>query len=205
MKVPQVRVAAKFAIRMAHEYKLALRTSLLKFLRMSDRKRWSPSASLSENWDERMAIIARLIPDGAPVLEFGAGRMVLKQYLKPGTVYTPSDIVDRGPGTIVCDLNAEELPKFARHDVVVFAGVLEYIFDVPRLIAHLVDVADVFVFSYAITDSYGVRRSRRRHGWVNDYSSADLDSIFASHKMVCDREDTWDGHRICRFVKSAGL
>ena len=76
--------------------------------------------------------IAKLIPAGSNVIEFGAGRRQLEKFLPAGCTYTPSDLVDRGPGTIVCDLNRPPLPdlRHLRLKVAVFGGVLEYVADV---------------------------------------------------------------------------
>ena len=108
--------------------------------------------------------MATPIRPGSSVLEFGAGRMVLKQSLPEGCRDTPSDIVDRGPRTIVCDLNARTLPDFPHHDVAVFSGVLEYVHDVPRVVALLARTVDTVVASYADTDSVARRITRRAHG-----------------------------------------
>src|SRR5438105_2510155 len=107
-------------------------------------------SSLSPTWDTRTEMLAGLIKPGA--LEFGAGRMVLKNFLPANCVYTPSDLVDRKNGTWVCDLNSPELPAFPSHDVAVFSGVLEYLNDLPMLAAHLSVFVQEVVASYAVTD-----------------------------------------------------
>src|SRR5205814_2229019 len=116
----------------------------------SDYRRWGDSRSLSPDWDSRTEQIARLIPPGATVLEFGAGRMTLRNYLPEGCQYTPCDLVDRGGGTIVCDLNARELPAFPPLDVAVFSGVLEYINDINYLISHISGSVSTIIASYAV-------------------------------------------------------
>lgn len=140
-----------------------------------------------------------LVSAGDSILEFGAGRMVLRDHIPPGCAYTPSDIVDRGAGTVVCDLNGP-LPDFAPHDVAVFSGVLEYVNNVPRLIEHLADVAKTIVVSYAVVDSNP--DGRRSHGWVNDYTSEQFVSLFSRAGFVCDHEEMWKTQKIFRFVRS---
>ena len=83
--------------------------------------------------------------------------MALSEFLPLGCSYTPSDIVDRGLNTIVCDINAPTLPLFPPHQVAVFSGVLEYVWDVPRLIKHLSPGIEMFVLSYAITEMHKFR------------------------------------------------
>ena len=94
----------------------------------SDLTRWENIENLDEEWDARTIMMARLIPPNSSVLEFGAARLVLREYLPTNCSYQPSDIVDRGDNTIVCDLN-DEFPDLSHHYThVVFSGVLEYIF-----------------------------------------------------------------------------
>ncbi len=130
----------------------AAKTILLKRDGRSDTGRWSDPSNLNESWDVRTAALAKFVPPGSSVLEFGAGRRVLPRYLPAGCQYTPSDLVDRGPGTLVCDLNAAQLPLFPEHDVAVFSGVLEYVLDMDRLLDHLAPTCRIIVASYAPTD-----------------------------------------------------
>ena len=146
-----------------------INTSLRSAVGRSDYQRWGNKQSLSPFWDSRTKKIANQIEPGTSVIEFGAGRLVLKTFLTENCSYTPSDLVDRGNGTIVCDLNSDTLPQFQAYDVAVFSGVLEYINNVPRLIRYLSSCVNVIIASYAVTDTN--KRNRRVHGWVNDYSS----------------------------------
>ena len=98
----------------------------------ADYRRWKALQHHEQWWDERTEEMARLIPPGSIIIEFGAGRRQLERFLPPGCKYVPSNLVDRGPGTIVCDLNRLPLPDL-RHlclNVAVFGGVLEYVADV---------------------------------------------------------------------------
>lgn len=178
-----------------------LRTTLLKHRHPSDMARWQAKGSLSLEWEPRTRLLASLVPAGSSVLEFGAGRMTLAQFLPEGCRYTPSDIVERGPGTIVCDLNAPDLPDFPSHDVAVFSGVLEYVNDVPRLIAHLTPVIGVFILSYAILETHTNRINRRASGWVNDYDSSSLEGIFRQNGYHPDHVEMWRSQKVYRFVK----
>lgn len=145
--------------------------------------------------------MAALVPPGSSVIEFGAGRRILEGALPPGCRYTPSDLVDRGGGTIVCDLNAARLPDFDHHDVAVFSGVLEYVFDVSRLVSHLATRVNIVVASYATLDRN--RAGRRRHGWVNDFTEAEFMSVFESAGFVCDLREAWKTQTIFYFRRSS--
>jgi hypothetical protein len=180
--------------------KNAVRTAWRRQRQGSDVARWSSEGTLSPDWDGRTRLIASLIPAGSSVLEFGAGRLVLRDYLPSGCRYTPSDLVDRGAGTIVCDLNAKVLPDFPRHDVAIFSGVLEYVNDVPRLVRHLSPRVNAFVLSYAVTDTNASLVYRRADGWVNDFSASALVKVFADHGFRCDRTESWRSQQVFRFV-----
>lgn len=164
----------------------------------SDFSRWSKPKSLSPLWDERTRKLAGMVTPGSTVLEFGAGRRVLEQMLDRPARYTPSDLVDRGPGTIVCDLNARPLPHFGAHDVAVFSGVLEYVNDVPSLIQHLRGSVKTIVASYAVLERN--RDERRAGGWVNDYTSAQFVAVFDEQGFDCVESSSWQSQELYRFV-----
>ena len=180
-----------------------LRTVGMMLFNRSDYQRWSEAANLHKDWDTRSELIATLIPDHSSVLEFGAGTMALKRFLPKHCRYTPSDIVDRGDGTIVCNLNDARLPVFAYHDVVVFGGVLEYVYDIHKLISHLSDSCGSIIVSYAVTNVAGQRTAlqRRKHGWVNDHDKDELISIFSACGFSCNRVVRWNDQLIFIFNK----
>jgi hypothetical protein len=181
-----------------------LATTLRKHFNASDQRRWSKISSLSKDWDERTVTIARMIPSGTSVLEFGAGRLVLKMHLPAGCRYTPSDICDRGEGTIVCDLNQRPLPFFPQHDLIVFSGVLEYIHNVPEVMTHLRGCCDSILASYVCATDKGKLEilQRRRAAWVNDYTAAELIAAFEQTGFACVEDVPWrSNQRIFRFQK----
>ena len=169
----------------------AFSTESRRWFRGSDRARWSKTENLAHDWQSRTLQMARFIPEGAKVLEFGAGRMILRDHLPAGCTYIPSDLVDRGPGTIVCDLNDRQLPAFPQFDVAVFSGVLEYVHDVPRLITHLGSFGNTIVASYACADAIPSAMKRRSMGWVNDFKEQQLHDLFAKCGWHCQRRDQW--------------
>ena len=176
-------------------------TSMRKLQNRSDYKTWGDKNSLSKDWDGRTGKIATLIEEGSSVIEFGAGRLVLQKNLPMGCTYTPSDIVDRGQGTIVCDLNSKHLPEFQAYDVAVFSGVLEYVNNVPKLIFHLSSSVEMVVVSYAGADLS--THNRRAYGWVNDYSSKEIIKIFKDCGFCCIHTESWQNDQlIYKFTKS---
>ena len=167
----------------------------------SDRSRWSNETELSEEWDTRTKILAEMITTQSKIIEFGAGRLSLKKYIPAGCSYTPSDIVDRGDNTIVCDLNKNNLPQFKTYDVAVFSGVLEYIYDVPRLINYLSNNIDTFILSYAPVEYGGGQYKRTKCGWVNHYTSQEIISLFSSLGLKCITSQKWHKQMLYKFEK----
>jgi len=181
-----------------------------RVLNRSDQQRWSDLTNHEKWWDERTAKIARLIPAGSRVIEFGAGRRQLANVLDSSCSYTPSDLVERGPGTFVCDLNQRPLPSLSHlgADTAVFGGVLEYIHDVQSLVKWLAEHVSTCVASYACTSTEDRMASRMRHGtsryyygYMNSYSEADLISLFQRAGFRCIARDPWNAQRMFVFVK----
>lgn len=185
------------------------KTVLLKSLNRSDYQRWTNPSSLEAWWETRTQKIAALIPRGTRVIEFGAGRRWLESYLDPSCSYLPSDLVDRGPGTIICDLNQRPLPNL-RHvqpDVAVFAGVLEYIRNLESVIDWLSGQVSICIASYAYTQlssnplqNIRARLSRAYYGYMNSYTEEDLIGLFSRHGFLCTSKDTWTTQRIFVFA-----
>ena len=123
---------------------------LCKLLHQSDYQRWTTPGSLETWWDTRTEKIAQLIPHNTRVIEFGAGRRQLEKFLDRSCTYIPSDLIDRGPGTIICDLNQRPLPdlRYVQAEVAVFSGVLEYIRDLESLIEWLSEQVPFCIASY---------------------------------------------------------
>jgi hypothetical protein len=177
----------------------------------ADYQRWSSPDGLEAWWEERTQAIAELIPPESRVIEFGAGRRQLEKYLAPTSTYIPSDLVDRGPGTLICDLNDRPLPDLSRlkPSVAVFGGVLEYVKDVESLVSWLrTQGIQTCIASFepvpAATGAYsrGRHRVRRRYfGYMNDLTDSSLVQAFAAAGMVCVDRRTWTTQVIYRFEK----
>jgi hypothetical protein len=93
----------------------------------------------------------------------------------------------------VCDLNAPSLPDFPFHDVCVFGGVFEYIQDVHRLVSRLRKTCHTVIISYCAAESARRRKifTRRRKGWINDYTADELIGIFESAGFECVERHPW--------------
>jgi hypothetical protein len=166
----------------------------------SDRRRWSDADEFLPEWDERTRIIARLIPSGSHVIEFGAGRRALETYLPSGCTYVPSDLIDRGQLTVVCDLNLEPRPDLRPLgvDTAVFGGVLEYVQNLESLVPWVLRDVDYCIASY---ECARVRRSdwrrlqesvaRARLGWVNTFHEDEFVELFQREGFAMVHRELW--------------
>ncbi len=202
----RTRVVAALGARLA-------KVAALRALRASDRGRWAKPENLEVWWDERTRLLAELVPPGSRVIEFGAGRRQLERYLDQSCTYVPSDLVDRGPGTIVCDLNQRPLPDLSRvrPDVAVFGGVLEYVANTEALIAWLAPAITRCVASYAYVDPNAglaerVSRyvERWRNGYMSHHTEQELIDLFGRNGFVCNERRTWQAQGLFRFDKARG-
>lgn len=170
-----------------------------RLLGRSDVSHWSDPVSFDVEWDERARVAAALIPAGARVVEFGAGLRQLEAFLDPGvSSYIPSDLVDRGPGTLILDLNSRPLPSIENADTAVFCGVLEYLADVPEVVRWLSGWAGHCIVTYNCAsssprtlDRVAEVARRARSGWVNTFSEPDLCEQFASAGYELVERRTW--------------
>jgi Methyltransferase domain len=190
-----------------------VRSLLNRVLHRSDYKMWSDPANLSPEWDQRTQRLAKFVPVGARVIEFGAGRRELERHLASGCTYFPSDLVDRGNGTVVLDLNHPDKPDL-RHlnaEVAVFGGTLEYVSDLPALVHWLSEqISDRCICSYATARS---RRGtlaraweaflRARDSWVNAFTEEELIQLFSSSGFRCAIRDTWKGQTLFVFDRGS--
>ena len=125
-----------------HDWSTRLGAIRCKIFGASDVSRWADAGKFND-WEERTKLIATLIPAEARVIEFGAGKRQLEKHLDSTCTYVPSDLVSRGPDTIVLDLNKRPLPDLSTQsfDVAVLAGVLEYVADLPSFVRWLAALA----------------------------------------------------------------
>jgi hypothetical protein len=112
----------------------AKRTARMIARRGTDIARWSDDNSYDPEWRQRSSQIAAHIKPKSSVLDIGCGLMSLREFLPQDCRYQPVDIVARAPETIICNFNQRELPPRELYDVVVCAGLLEYIHEVEWFI-----------------------------------------------------------------------
>jgi hypothetical protein len=179
-------------------------------VRRTDRERWSDPRNIYDSWEPRTKMVAALVPNNSRVIEFGAAKRRLEKYLDPSCTYQPSDVVERGEGTLVCDLNERPLPDLGAdvYDVAVIIGVLEYVRDVPAVLDWLAQYVSMFVVTYACAKANGKsprarveKVARLRHGWVNDYREEEFRALFTDRGFRLIHDDNWENQRVFAFSR----
>lgn len=169
----------------------------------SDVTRWAAEKNLNDRWDDRTKIIARFIRDGDRVIDFGAGKMRLRDLIAKSCRYTPVDIVAREDGMIAADLNQLPLPALEHHDVAVFGGVMEYLHDVPAVVAAVTPIASRIIVSYTILENKPQIMGRRANGFANDYTEAQFRGIFENAGFKEIGREVWGKQILYHFESGA--
>ena len=184
----------------AHELINVLKVLRCRMFGGADLERWQDLSNHDASWEERSRLIASVIEPKNRVIEFGAGRRKLQTYLDRTCAYIPADLVERGAGTLVCDLNSRPLPDLSgiRADLAVFAGVLEYLRDLPAIPRWLARHVPMCIVSYecANTPPHTMKRmreiiARSGIGWVNTYGRDEFLALFTSAGFKCVQTLNW--------------
>jgi hypothetical protein len=179
---------------------IVINTIDLRSEKKSDVSRWKDNNQLFNDWNERSALLGDFLRPNLRILEFGAGNMFLKTYLKNYKSYTPSDIIKRFDETIVCDLNRPLLIDLSIFDVAVFSGVLEYVYDIDSVFNQLNrNNVKQIVMSYCCSDV--VEISRAKNGWLSDYTKSELELIFIKYNYRIKSYIEWRKQSIYNLVK----
>ncbi len=179
--------------------RVAKRTRVLKSFQRSDLKRWKNDRELSENWNERIELMAGMVPENARVIEFGAGKMALKKYLPSNCEYQGADIIKRSPEMLVCDLNEGIGFSLAAYDTAVFSGVLEYVYDIDKVFELLNEKIGLIILSYACEDAFSENRERK--GWLSDYKKEELEAVFQKYDYKIRDYREWRRQSIYKLEK----
>jgi len=143
---------------------------------LSPQRAW---AHVETVWEGRAAKVSPWLRGKRRVADFGCGLMSLEKYIDETAEYVPIDVVPRDYRTIIVDFETEPLPKIDC-DIAVMIGVLEYISDIPSVLAQL-SLYPEAVISYNhffIQDVlYALRLKPRRVSWKHRYSQRRFNSI----------------------------
>jgi hypothetical protein len=123
----------------------------------------------------------------------------LERALPKDCAHLATDLVPRGPGSMVIDLNAALLPPLGGQDTAVLCGVLEYLRDLPAVARWLArQGVGCVIASYnpALSTPGGPARAvewlrRAQRGWVNAYDEHELLAAFAAAGFELELRRIW--------------
>jgi len=124
----------------------------------------------------------------------------LQSYLDPSCFYVASDLTQRGEDTLILDLEDRPLPSLPGEpfEVAVFAGVLEYLSDVPGVVSWICGRVTTCLLSYECVprtdgpyERLRLTLDRAAMGWVNGYTEMELKMIFANSGFSCIEQTLW--------------
>jgi hypothetical protein len=126
---------------------------------------WVRVAASAPPWDARNRMIAKHIPPGTRVIEFGSGAQWLRRHASLGA-YHPVDCVPGEGDVFLCDYNRDARFPDVSADLVVMSGFLEYIINIEVFLESLGAAYPGLrcVFGWAF-EPYAPSK-RAEHGWI---------------------------------------
>jgi hypothetical protein len=156
--------------------------ALLTLVRRTNVRRWAKNIHEVPTWDARNRVIAELVPPGITVMDIGAGAQTMRQHLKGIALYTPCDLFQTTPDTLICDFNRGILPQVPQvHDLAICSGVLEYVCDEDIFFKFVTKWSRGVILSYNVRLPDDSKVDRLAKDWVNHFSLEEIRKIVASH------------------------
>jgi hypothetical protein len=160
-------------------------------------KNWSSLEHFDPTWARRIEAMAAHVPPRSAVMDLGCGPMWLKE-ARPDIDYTGVDYKFRGFGCVVADFNKGQFP-LSSSEVMFVSGCLEYIKDPEWFIAKVTHGSSRCIVSYCVTDFNPDLAARRRAGWVNDLSKAQIERLFRERDFSLSVLDEYSKNLIFVF------
>ena len=164
--------------------------------------RWLSADAYNRGWAERSEQLVNMFIEAEyeeekpyTVAEYGCGANApVEKACAAYSNFSVSkfDITKWDEQTTVQDLNNANI-ELQKCDVSVFSGVLEYLNDVPSVIATAMDSSEYLLLSYAFlpaaskqADKSYINHLKRRvkHGWRNHYSLDELTSLLSKTGVI---------------------
>ncbi|SNY94282.1 Methyltransferase domain-containing protein [Cohaesibacter sp. ES.047] len=150
-----------------------------------NRENWQDETLLQKDrWLPRAKRACMFVRPGERVLDLGCGYQLSRPFLEPACSYTPCDISQRTPDTIVCDLNNGEFPE-GQFDAVLVLGVWEYTPNIDFILDKLRQQAKKVIFSYCMSNdtSEQMIQQRTKFRWLTHWNASELDNMFKRHQF----------------------
>ncbi|MCY0966452.1 methyltransferase domain-containing protein [Parathalassolituus penaei] len=170
------------------------RISRLILEKKTDTERWQKQQSVWHKWEVRTRRIGKMIPGGCSVLDLGCGDRKLKEFIPEDCTYTGADLVARTDDTLFLEINDDIWPD-GQWDVVVAAGVLEYVYDVKRFFERVRQRSGRLIFTYHVDNVSGdvARLKRLESGWLSDFRFSEL--------VICWESSGWNVASVTGLAK----
>lgn len=107
---------------------------------MKKENKWLEEYAYSEKFKKRYGRLINLLEDENydSVLDLGCGVQYLRDIIPDVVYYTGVDLYQHKQDTLICDFNKGEFAKeLDKYDLVVTAGLLEYIYELNKLIENI--------------------------------------------------------------------
>lgn len=161
---------------------------------------WGDFEYFDKKWKNRIKRMADLINKEHSYLDLGCGRMWLKEFLPPDSLYHACDYTSRGENTLVCDFNKKEFPAITV-DCCFASGVIEYLDDPFWFFEQIYRTSPNCIVSYCPIEIQSDIEFRKSLGWRNHMSRVELLQIIDKHHFTISNElINTDGYDIYKFI-----
>lgn len=151
-------------------------------------KEWKSIEYFDDSWKKRIFQMSRYIRTEDSIVDYGCGKMWLKEYLSKSNTYIGVDYQKRDDATIVCDFNKKEFPNL-NSTVAFVSGCLEYVEDPKWFLNKIAEHHEKCIISYCCTDQFEDYKQRKDLGWKNHLSKRELINLFGALKMLLKESD----------------
>lgn len=138
---------------------------------------WQGSFEYNEDMKLRYQNMLKLLPPNysySSVLDLGCGPQYLKEFIDKNSTYTGVDLYPHNKDNIICDFNKNQFVDI-NADLVVIAGVFEYVYDTEWFIKKVCKTSNKYVLCSYIFKEY---TNSFCDLWVNSHTQKELFDIF---------------------------
>jgi hypothetical protein len=153
--------------------------------RYKKRLTWKEIEYFNPNWKIRINQMYQHVKYSKSIVDYGCGKMWLKELLKDNVKYYGVDYTKRDESTVICDFNMQEHPMIYSDSAFV-SGCLEYVKNHEWFISEICTYHESCVLSYCTTDNFGDISNRRSKTWVNDLNEKDIISLFNKNGFMLE-------------------
>ena len=119
-------------------------------------------------WQDRSKLcidyLGNRIIDGSSIVDFGCGKMIIKDMLGDKIRYTGVDFHDRG-GNIIADLNSVTDEQIPNADIYIMLGVLEYLQYPENFVKRMAKKCKTLIVSYRENEAEDLNNFTHTEVW----------------------------------------